>query len=92
MASSRRMEGKVSQGTYPLRPRTAAEFTVADGVIFPIVSAMSNFVVHDPKQGRWMLQIPPFFDEVEIDAARGQLVQKMAIRCSWAETLLSMRR
>ena len=56
--------------------RTAAEFTVADGVIFPIVSAMSNFVVHDPKQGRWMLQIPPFFDEVEIDAARGQLSAK----------------
>jgi hypothetical protein len=52
--------------------RTAAGFTVADGVIFPIIAAMSHFVLH--QEGRWTLRIPNLFDEAEmIDAAREQL-------------------
>ncbi len=53
--------------------RTANGLTVADGVIFPIISAMSYFV-NDEKNGRWRLQIPKIFDENEmLDAARDQL-------------------
>lgn len=47
---------------------------VADGVIFPILAAMSYFVGQSGKTGKWKLKIPPIFDDVEmLDAARDQL-------------------
>ena len=48
--------------------------TVADGVIFPILAAMSHFVTPHTTSGRWHLTIPEIFDDGEmIDAARDQL-------------------
>lgn len=46
--------------------------TVSDGMIFPILAAVSNFV---EKRGRkWAIHVPTFFDEAEmISAARDQL-------------------
>lgn len=47
---------------------------VADGVIFPILAAMSYFVVENTKTGKWKLKVPSIFDEIEmLDAARDQL-------------------
>lgn len=47
---------------------------VADGVVFPILAAMSYFVTQNAKSGKWKLKIPPIFDDVEmLDAARDQL-------------------
>jgi hypothetical protein len=50
--------------------REAGEIVdVPDGIIFPILSALSAFVVK--KKGQWVMQIPPLFDEQElIDAAK----------------------
>lgn len=46
--------------------------TVSDGLIFPILAAMSNFVMQRGK--KWTMRIPSFFDEEEmIVAARDQL-------------------
>jgi hypothetical protein len=54
--------------------RKDGSLTVADGVIFPILSAMSQFVVLSSKTGRWTLDIPTFFEDEEmIEAAREQL-------------------
>ena len=54
--------------------RKDGSLTVADGVIFPILSAMSQFVVLNPKTGRWTLKVPAFFEDEEmIEAAREQL-------------------
>ena len=66
-------------GTY-LHERTKAirrdddgGYTVADGVIFPIISALSHFVKKD-RSDTWALDIPPVFDDAEmIEAARDQL-------------------
>lgn len=53
--------------------RTEDGHTVADGVVFPILAAMSYFVVQN-KSGKWTLKVPPFFDETEmLLAARDQL-------------------
>jgi hypothetical protein len=47
---------------------------VADGVVFPILAAMSEFVKKDSKTGRWSIEVPNIFeDEAMIDAAREQL-------------------
>ncbi len=47
---------------------------VADGVIFPILSAMSLFVEKDAAAGKWRINVPAVFDEEGmIDAARDQL-------------------
>ena len=53
--------------------RTDDGHTVADGVVFPILAAMSYFVVQN-NAGKWILKVPPFFDEGEmLLAARDQL-------------------
>ncbi len=53
--------------------RTDEGHTVADGVVFPILSAMSYFVVQN-KSDKWILKTPSFFDESEmLLAARDQL-------------------
>ena len=52
--------------------RSESDLTVSDGVIFPILAAMSYFV--DKVKGKWIVNVPAFFDEEEmIDAARDQL-------------------
>ena len=52
--------------------RAGDQLTVTDGVIFPILAAMSHFIEHSRR--KWVLQIPAFFDEEEmLDAARDQL-------------------
>jgi hypothetical protein len=54
--------------------RDGKTLTVSDGVIFPILSAMSLFVTKDAKSGRFGLSVPSFFDEGEmVLAARDQL-------------------
>lgn len=53
--------------------RDGDDLTVADGVVFPIISALSQFVRQD-KSGTWILDVPSVFDEADmIDAARDQL-------------------
>jgi hypothetical protein len=53
--------------------RTDDGHTVADGVVFPILAAMSYFVTQN-KSGKWVLKAPSFFDESEmLLAARDQL-------------------
>lgn len=53
--------------------RTEDGHTVADGVVFPILAALSFFVVQN-RSGKWVVKIPPFFDESEmLLAARDQL-------------------
>ena len=65
------------QGKYLKEPnrqvmRSDSDLTVSDGVIFPILAAMSYFV--DKVKGEWIVSVPAFFDEEEmIDAARDQL-------------------
>jgi AIPR protein len=49
---------------------------VADGLIFPILAALSNFVKRDRKSGTWALKVPPVFKEERLaEAARRQLQQ-----------------
>lgn len=57
------------------RSKTAKNgYVVADGVIFPILSAMALFVQKDPVSGKYDLSIPGVFDESDmIEAARDQL-------------------
>ena len=46
---------------------------MADGILFPILSAMSEFVKKDAK-GRWVIEVPNIFEEdAMIEAAREQL-------------------
>jgi len=48
--------------------------TVADGIVFPIIGAMSEFVKKDVKTGKYTFEVPNIFeDEAMIDAAREQL-------------------
>jgi hypothetical protein len=45
-------------------------------LVFPILAALSNFVVLDQQTGRWTLRTPEVFrDEDMIEAARRQLKQ-----------------
>jgi hypothetical protein len=47
---------------------------VADGIVFPILAAMAEFVKKNSKTGRWSIEVPNIFeDEAMIDAAREQL-------------------
>lgn len=63
----------LKENTRAIRRTANGYYTVADGVIFPIIAAMSYFVA-ETKKGRWALQIPKIFDEEEmLDAARDQL-------------------
>lgn len=51
------------------------KIVVADGVLFPIMAALSNFV-HLDTEGVWRLSVPPIFrDEHLLEAARRQLLQ-----------------
>lgn len=53
--------------------RSKDGYQVADGIVFPILGAMSEFVKKD-SNGRWTIEIPNIFeDEAMIDAARDQL-------------------
>jgi hypothetical protein len=71
----------LKEHTRAVRPKDGS-LTVADGVIFPILSAMSQFVVLSPKTGRWTLDVPAFFEDEEmIEAAREQLAPTTATRC-----------
>lgn len=64
--------GKYLKGSKQIR-RSGNSHMVADGVIFPILSAMSEFVKKDGK-GRWTIEVPNIFeDEAMVDAARDQL-------------------
>lgn len=56
--------------------RKNGKHVVADGLVFPILAALCNFVVFDDVEGRWRLRIPSVFrDEDMIEAARRQLKQ-----------------
>jgi hypothetical protein len=49
---------------------------VADGLVFPILAALSHFVEFDEARNRWALHVPKVFrDEDMIEAARRQLKQ-----------------
>jgi hypothetical protein len=54
--------------------REEGEITVSDGVLFPILSAMSHFVTYNKTKKCWELDVPDIFDAEEmIEAARDQL-------------------
>jgi hypothetical protein len=54
--------------------RQGGKQVVADGVVFPILAALSNFVVKE--EGSWTFRVPQVFsDEYLKDAARRQLTQ-----------------
>lgn len=47
---------------------------VADGVLFPIIAALSKFVRFDDTEGRWKYSVPSIFpDKMMAKAARSQL-------------------
>lgn len=49
---------------------------ISDGIVFPILSALSRFVKRHPKTGRWDIVYPKVFhDEDMVIAARRQLSQ-----------------
>lgn len=56
--------------------RRNGSHVVADGLIFPILAALSNFVTFDEDEEKWDLRVPEVFrDEDMIEAARRQLKQ-----------------
>ncbi len=64
--------GKRLKGAKQIK-RAGNSHLVSDGVIFPILGAMSEFVKKDDG-GRWTIEVPHIFeDEAMIDAAREQL-------------------
>jgi hypothetical protein len=64
---------RLRESTRAIR-RTDAGYTVSDGVIFPILSAMSLFVEKDAATGKYRLELPEVFEEQDmIEAARDQL-------------------
>jgi AIPR protein len=64
---------RLKQSTRAIR-RTDGGYTVADGVIFPILSAMSLFIEKEPVTGKYRFDIPGVFEEKDmIEAARDQL-------------------
>ena len=66
--------GKYLKETSRQVVRAEGEVTVSDGVVFPILAAMSQFVIFDKSNKCWRLDVPGIFDEEEmIDAARDQL-------------------
>lgn len=63
---------RLKESTRAVR-RTKDGYTVADGVVFPIIAAMAQFVAKNAS-GKFGLLIPGVFDEKDIiDAARDQL-------------------
>lgn len=64
--------GRYLKGSRQIK-RSKNGYTVADGIIFPILGAMSEFV-RKGTNGRWTIEVPNIFeDEAMIDAAREQL-------------------
>jgi hypothetical protein len=64
--------GKRLKGVKQIK-RSGNSHLVSDGVIFPIIGAMSEFVKKDVR-GRWSIEVPNIFeDEAMIEAAREQL-------------------
>ena len=64
---------RLKQSTRAIR-RTKTGYTVADGVIFPILSAMSLFVRKDASTPKYHMEVPAVFEEKDIiEAARDQL-------------------
>lgn len=64
--------GKYLKGTKQIK-RAKGGHQVADGIIFPILGAISEFVKKDAS-GRWVIEVANIFeDEAMIDAAREQL-------------------
>lgn len=64
--------GRYLKGAKQIK-RSRNDYQVADGIIFPILSAMSEFVRKD-STGRWGIEVPNIFDDAAmIDAARDQL-------------------
>lgn len=64
---------RLKQSTRAIR-RTDGGYTVADGVIFPILSAMSLFIEKEPTTGKYRFDIPDVFEDKDmIEAARDQL-------------------
>jgi hypothetical protein len=58
--------------------RKEGQIFVADGVVFPVLAALSNFVKKSEATGNWELRVPAVFkDEHMITAARRQLAQHL---------------
>lgn len=59
---------RLRKDTKAVKRKSSQELTIADGLVFPIVSALSLFV--SKRNGHWVLTKPPVFkDEDLIDAA-----------------------
>jgi len=64
---------RLRESTRAIR-RTDSGYTVADGVIFPILAAMSLFIDRDPVTAKYRFDIPQVFEEQDmVEAARDQL-------------------
>jgi hypothetical protein len=73
---------KSHQGFYGTRLRSIERengqiVDVPDGIIFPILAALSAFVVQN-KQGAWTYQVPQQFNEKELIAAAAQVYTEIA--------------
>lgn len=56
--------------------RKNGTLVVADGLVFPILAAFSNFVVFDEADEKWKLRVPAVFQDGDmVEAARRQLKQ-----------------
>jgi hypothetical protein len=56
--------------------RKDGQILVADGIVFPALAALSNFVKKNPTHSKWELSVPSVFREEHlISAARRQLAQ-----------------
>ncbi len=49
---------------------------VADGIVFPVLAGLSNFVVRDIKTGAWALGIPPAFKTKDMAVYARRLLQQ----------------
>ncbi len=65
---------RLRESTRAIRRTADGSYTVADGVIFPILAAMSLFIEKDRETGKYGFEIPEVFDQEDmIEAARDQL-------------------
>ncbi|MDE2227430.1 MAG: AIPR family protein [Alphaproteobacteria bacterium] len=56
--------------------RKSGEIVVADGLVFPALAALSNFVKKNEGSGKWQMTVPGVFREEHlVEAARRQLKQ-----------------
>jgi hypothetical protein len=56
--------------------RRDGKVIVNDGVVFPILSALSCFVQKDPSTGKWTLKIPSVFQEEDLITAARRLLKQ----------------